>query len=318
MKLKPLSILAASMLLIAAAGCSGNKQNQTDTSAYANKAERVIAALNDPATDYVVVVSHRGDWRNYPENSLAAIESIIRMGVDVMELDLKLTSDSVLVLCHDHTIDRTTTGKGRVSDITYDSIASCYLKTAHNVATADHRMPTLREALEVCKDRIVVNIDQGFQYYDLVMRITDSLGVTNQMLIKGKKPMAYVDSIMGAYPEKMMYMPIIDINKPKGQTLFAEYIDSDTRPLAYEVCWQTPGAELDSCLAAIKKQDSKIWVNTLWPSLCGGPEAAMSDDYAYDHGAATYQKVLDLGASIIQTDRPEFLITYLRSIGRHD
>ena len=55
----------------------------------------MIAALNDPSTDYVVVVSHRGDWRNYPENSIAAIESVIRMGVDVMELDLKLTSDSV-------------------------------------------------------------------------------------------------------------------------------------------------------------------------------------------------------------------------------
>ncbi|WP_301024544.1 glycerophosphodiester phosphodiesterase family protein [Muribaculum sp.] len=299
------------------ASCSAGKSNDP-VKEYANRAERVIAALNDPSTDYVVVVSHRGDWRNYPENSIAAIESVIRMGVDVMELDLKLTSDSVLVLCHDHTIDRTTTGKGRVSEITGDSIASCFLKTAHNVATSTHRMPTLREALEVCKDRIVVNIDQGFQYYDLVMKITDSLGVTDQMLIKGKKPMAYVDSIMGAYPEKMMYMPIIDINKPKGQALFAEYIESGTVPLAYEVCWQKPGAELDSCLADIKKQNSKIWVNTLWPSLCGGVEEGMYDDYAYDNGAECYKKVLDLGASIIQTDRPDLLISYLKSIGRHD
>ncbi|WP_410521796.1 glycerophosphodiester phosphodiesterase family protein [Muribaculum intestinale] len=311
------NFIFAGLMAFSMAACSSGKSNEP-VKEYANWAERVIAALNDPSTDYVVVVSHRGDWRNYPENSIAAIESVIRMGVDVMELDLKLTSDSVLVLCHDHTIDRTTTGKGRVSDITYDSIASCYLKTAHNVATSNHRMPTLREALEVCKDRIVVNIDQGFQYYDLVMKITDSLGVTDQMLIKGKKPMAYVDSIMGAYPEKMMYMPIIDINKTKGQALFAEYIESGTVPLAYEVCWQTPGAELDSCLADIKKQNSKIWVNTLWPSLCGGDGAGMYDDYAYDNGAECYKKVLDLGASIIQTDRPELLISYLKSIGRHD
>ena len=304
------NFIFAGLMAFSMAACSSGKSNEP-VKEYANRAERVIAALNDPSTDYVVVVSHRGDWRNYPENSIAAIESVIRMGVDVMELDLKLTSDSVLVLCHDHTIDRTTTGKGRVSDITYDSIASCYLKTAHNVATPNHRMPTLREALEVCKDRIVVNIDQGFQYYDLVMKITDSLGVTDQMLIKGKKPMAYVDSIMGAYPEKMMYMPIIDINKTKGQALFAEYIESGTVPLAYEVCWQTPGAD-------IKKQNSKIWVNTLWPSLCGGDGAGMYDDYAYDNGAECYKKVLDLGASIIQTDRPELLISYLKSIGRHD
>lgn len=316
MKFNAKNLLVAATLVVAATGCTGNKQPAAPE--YANRAERVIAALNDPTTDYVVVVSHRGDWRNYPENSLAAIESVIRMGVDVMELDLKLTSDSVLVLCHDGKIDRTTTGKGRVCDITYDSINSCYLRTAHNVATDTYKMPTLREALEVCKDRIVVNIDQGFQYYDLVMQITEELGVTDQMLIKGKKAMTYVDSIMDAFPNRMMYMPIIDINKPQGQDLFAEYIESGTVPLAYEVCWQMPGEEIDNCLAEIKKQNSKIWVNTLWPSLCGGQVSELYDDYAYDHGAEYYQKVLDMGASIIQTDRPEFLINYLKSIGRHD
>ena len=106
------------------------------------------------------MASHRGDWRNYPENSIAAIESVIGMGVDIMELDLKLTKDSVLVLCHDHTIDRTTSGKGRVCDITYDSIRRCVLKTGHGVKTT-HRMPTLREALEVCKEMIVVNVYLG-------------------------------------------------------------------------------------------------------------------------------------------------------------
>ena len=68
--------------------------------------------LHDPSSDYVVVVAHRGDWRNYPENSLPAIESCIRMGVDVVEIDLKLTKDSVLVLSHDRTLNRCTTGSG--------------------------------------------------------------------------------------------------------------------------------------------------------------------------------------------------------------
>ena len=49
-------------------------------------------------------------------------------------------------------------------------------------------MPTLREALEVCKDRIVVNIDQGYEYYDLALAVTEELGVTDQVLIKGKRP----------------------------------------------------------------------------------------------------------------------------------
>lgn len=280
-------------------------------------AQRIVDEIHNPQSKYVVVVSHRGDWRDYPENSIPAIESIIRMGVDVMELDLKLTADSVLVLCHDGKIDRTTTGKGKVSDVTYDYIKSCFLKTGHNCITK-YKMPTLKEALAVCKDRIVVNIDQGYQYYDLVMAITEELGVTEQILIKGKKPVEFVEAQAKKYKHAMMYMPIIDINKPSGQQLFQQYLDKKIVPLAYEVCWQQTTPEVRKCLKDILAQGSKIWVNTLWPSLCGGEEACLYDDYAFEHGAEAYQKVLDLGTSIIQTDRPELLIGYLKKIGRHD
>ena len=75
------------------------------------RADRIVKELHDPSSNYVVVVAHRGDWRNYPENSLPAIESCIRMGVDVVEIDLKLTKDSVLVLSHDRTLNRCTTGR---------------------------------------------------------------------------------------------------------------------------------------------------------------------------------------------------------------
>lgn len=281
------------------------------------RAQKIVEAIHNPKTDYVVVVSHRGDWRNYPENSIAAIESVIRMGVDVMELDLKLTADSVLVLCHDQTIDRTTTGKGKVSDLTYDYIQSCFLKTAHNQPTT-HKMPTLKEALQACKDRIVVNIDQGYEFYDLIMPITEELGVTGQILIKGKRAVDAVEAQSRKYKHAMMYMPIIDINKPGGKKLFQQYMDKKVVPLAYEVCWQETNAEVENCMKSILSQGSKLWVNTLWPSLCGGEKACLYDDYAYDNGAETYRKVLDYGTSIIQTDRPEFLINYLKKIGRHD
>lgn len=76
----------------------------------------------------VIVVSHRADWRNFPENSLEAIESAIRMGVDVVELDLQRTKDGKLILMHDSKLDRTTTGKGKVSDWTLDSIKTLWLK----------------------------------------------------------------------------------------------------------------------------------------------------------------------------------------------
>ena len=263
----------------------------------------------------MLVASHRGDWRNYPENSIPAIESVIRMGVDIMELDLKLTKDSVLVLCHDHTIDRTTDGKGRVRDITYDSIRRCKLRRAHNVITDSLRMPTLREALEACKDRIVVNVDQGYEYYDLVLAVTEELGVTEQILIKGKRAPGVVAAKFAEHPRNMMYMPIIDILKPQGKALFAEYREKGIVPLAYEICWDRPAPEVEACMREVVAGGSKLWVNSLWASLCGG----LDDDRAFDGDpAAVYGQLVDMGATMIQTDRPELLISYLRSRGLHD
>jgi len=78
--------------------------------------EQLKELLLQPSKTYVMVVAHRGDWRKFPENSIPAIQSCIAMGVDMVEIDLAMTKDSVLILMHDKTLDRTTTGKGKVSD----------------------------------------------------------------------------------------------------------------------------------------------------------------------------------------------------------
>ena len=186
------------------------------------------------------------------------------------------------------------------------------LRTAHNQKT-DLRMPTLREALEVCKDRIVVNIDQGYEYYDLALAVTEELGVTDQVLIKGKRPAEVVAAKFAAYPHNMMYMPVIDILKPQGRELFEEYRKSEKQPLAYEVCWDEYTPEVEACMKRIVDGGSKLWVNSLWPSLCGG----LNDDRAFrGETEEVYGRLLDMGATIIQTDRPELLIRYLESKGR--
>ncbi len=297
------------LILCAAAGLWACSQPAAGP---ADKARFVCAELRNPSSPYVVVVSHRGDWRNWPENSIPAIESVIDMGVDIMELDLKLTKDSVLVLCHDKTIDRTTNGHGRVCDITYDSLRRCVLKTGHGVKTS-LRMPTLREALAVCKDRIVVNIDQGYEYYDLALAVTEELGVTDQVLIKGKRPVEIVAAKFAQHPHNMMYMPIIDILKPQGRELFEEYASKGVVPLAYEVCWNEYTPDVEACMRQVVAGGSKLWVNSLWDSLCGG----LSDDKAFAGSPdQVYGPLLDMGASIIQTDRPDLLICYLESQGR--
>ena len=301
--------LAAAAMVIAS--CAQQSQ-------YATRAEKILAEINDPNSDYVVVISHRGDWRNYPENSIPAIESIIRMGVDMMEMDVKMTKDSVLVLMHDKTIDRMTNGKGKVSDITYDSLMTFRMKRAHNVVTDSIKVPTLREALLCCKDRILVNVDHAYPYYKEIVELTEELGVTGQVLMKGKSNLDKVNEDMSKHEHNLLYMPIIDINKPKGQALFAEYQERGVVPMAYEVCWQYPGTEIDECIATIRKNGGKLWVNTIWASLCGG--YGNDDDAAFNAAdpADVYDQYIEKGFTMIQTDRPEMLIKYLRSIGRHD
>lgn len=302
------------MIFIAAICCMASCKEAAPQ--YANRAEMIAAQIHNPNSKYVVVACHRGDWRNYPENSIPAIESIIRMGADIMELDLKLTKDSVLVLSHDWTIDRCTNGKGRVSDYTLDELKQFRLRRAHGVTTDSLHICTLREALECCKDRICVNVDQGYEYYDMVLAITEELGVTDQILIKGKHSVATVAEKMASHEHNMMYMPIIDIQKEQGQKLFQEYMDTKTVPLAYEVCWKKLTPEVSDCFKKVVESGSKLWVNTIWGSLCG----YLDDDKALDCGdpAEVYDQVIALGASMIQTDRPEQLLNYLRKKGLHD
>ena len=283
---------------------------------YANRAEKLLAEINNPSSDYVMVASHRGDWRNYPENSLKAIESVINMGVDIVEIDLKMTKDSVLVLSHDKTIDRMFNGKGLVSDFTLDSLKTFRAKRAHNVATDSVRIATLEEALLLCKDRILVNLDHAWVYYDEALAVAEKLGVTHQILMKGARPHAVVEAKLASHKNNFMYMPIVSIDSPNGKKLFQQYKEMGVgTQIAYEICWRKTTNDVLDCMKTIVDGNSKVWVNTLWGSLCG----SLDDDAAFEKGPEEYYgKVVDMGATIIQTDRPQFLISYLRSRGLHD
>ena len=318
--MRNLWLFAAGLLCLVS--CGGN------ASRYANRAEAIAAQIHNPASDYVLVACHRGDWRNWPENSIPAIESVIEMGADVVEIDVQMTADSVLVLCHDSDVLRTTNFnivfKGqpdkspKVSDLTLAEIKQLSLYRMHRATPIDTlRMPTLKEALQCTKDRICVNIDKGWNYYDQCLAITEELGVTDQVLIKGRKSIEAVAAKEALHPHNMLYMPIVDIQKEKGAKLFNSYLDKGVVPLAYEICWQKEDGAFEQACEKIRKQGSKVWVNTIWPSLCGGNGG--DDDAAYiakDPGDV-YGRYLDNGVSMIQTDRPELLIGWLSKKGRH-
>src|SRR5687767_2762637 len=75
--------------------------------------------LLDPNGD-VMVAAHRAAHAKYPENSIDAIQEAIRLKVDIIEIDVKVSKDGVPFLMHDRTMDRTTNGKGDPEELTWD------------------------------------------------------------------------------------------------------------------------------------------------------------------------------------------------------
>lgn len=290
------------------------------TASAQNRAERILRELRNPQSDYVAVISHRGDWRNYPENSLEAINSAIEMGVDIIEMDIHRTADGVLVLCHDKTINRTTSGKGKIAEITYDSISRCCLRSGHGIKMPKYHMPTLAEALDVCRNRVMINIDKGYDYYDQILPMLEERNMVEQVIIKDKKAPAKIEATLAKHKHNMIYMPIINYTAKKWEkhsVLFDQYLASDLHPLAYEMCWDGTLKGEQKQFDRVLASGARLWINTLWDSLCGGEKHGYEDDRAVGHCDAIYGKVLKMGATMIQTDRPAMLIEYLNQKGRH-
>ena len=187
-----------------------------------SRTDKLLRELNNPKSDYVFVISHRADWRNFPENSLEAIESAIQMGVDIVELDVHRTADGELVVCHDKTIDRTTNGKGKISELTLEYIKSRNLRAGHRAVTR-YKMPTLAEALDACNGRVLINIDKGINYYDQILAMLVERNMVNQVIIKSGKAAAVMKEFFSKHDKNMLYMPIINYNEKswgKHEVLF--------------------------------------------------------------------------------------------------
>ena len=155
----------------------------TSIAVCAQRSKTLVKELNDFKSKKVLVVSHRGDWRNAPENSLQAFKNCIDMGVDMIEIDLHKTKDGQLVLMHDNTINRTTDGKGKVSDYTLAELKKLHLRNGMGRVTF-HQIPTLEEVLNLSKGKILINIDKGYDNFKDVYAMLEETGTTDSIVIK--------------------------------------------------------------------------------------------------------------------------------------
>jgi glycerophosphoryl diester phosphodiesterase len=109
----------------------------------------------------LLVIAHRGDSAHRPENTLAAFAGALEVGAELVELDVQLTGDGHAVVLHDATLDRTTSGRGRVMEQTLGEVraVSAGYPARFGEAYAGERVPTLAEALALLRGRARVMIE---------------------------------------------------------------------------------------------------------------------------------------------------------------
>ena len=100
----------------------------------------------------VEIVAHRGGAGMAPENSLTCIEKGIATGADIIEIDIRLTKDDIVVVCHDSNVKRTTDGKGKIEEMTFEEVRSVRILDLEGNPT-EERIPTLDEVLDLVDGR---------------------------------------------------------------------------------------------------------------------------------------------------------------------
>jgi glycerophosphoryl diester phosphodiesterase len=106
-----------------------------------------------------LLIGHRGYPARYPENTLASFEGAMQAGCDMIELDVTLTRDRKVVVIHDDTLDRTTTGTGPVRGHDLAEVKALDAGSWFGARFAAERVPELSEVMELTAGRCMLNIE---------------------------------------------------------------------------------------------------------------------------------------------------------------
>lgn len=121
-----------------------------------------------------LLCGHRGGaTRGFPENCIATFENTLKKIPAFFELDPRLTKDSVVIVMHDATLDRTTNGKGKISDHTWKELQQLKLKDPEGNITA-YTIPLLDDILQWAKGKTILMLDKkDVPLQTILQKITD-------------------------------------------------------------------------------------------------------------------------------------------------
>ena len=275
----------------------------------------ILKSLENQTDSVILVVSHRGDWRYAPENSLQAIQRCIDIGVDIIELDFRLTKDGHLVAMHDETVDRTTNGSGKVSELTLEEIKELRLKNGCGVRNSRQQVPTLEEVMLLVRGKILVNLDKTeSKWVREAYGVLKRTNTVDHAIFKGNDDLATMRAKYGALMDSIIYMPKLWY-KNEQVVSYRKAYESAIDPFIYEVLFDSEEALTFKMIPELKSEGDGFLAIALWDELCAGrtDEAALLDGPDESWGW-----LIEQGANAIMTDRPHELLKYLRKHGLHD
>ncbi|RZK90900.1 MAG: glycerophosphodiester phosphodiesterase family protein [Pedobacter sp.] len=281
-------------------------------SANAQNPSAKLAAVFNGNSKRILVAAHRGDWRNAPENSMQALLNSIEKGFDIMELDVKMTKDSQMVVMHDNTIDRTTNAKGKVSDYTLDEILKFKLKNGLGRVTT-HSIPTMKDMMLAAKGKIIINVDKGNDHLKQVFQILSETGTLSQAIVNVGDNVDYAKLKKDEnVPEQAYLMVVVNMKRNDFAAIASSYLPNKRSII--QAIFDTDSLESINAIPQIAKKQV-VWLNSLWPSLNGGHD----DDRAVEQNQKkeSWGWLIEKKPSILQTDRPSDLLIYLKKAGLH-
>ena len=238
----------------------------------------------------VIISGHRGGAaQRQPENSFEAMEETLRVTPAVFEIDVRITADGEAVLLHDTTLDRTTTGKGKIKDHNLDELRSFKRVNPEGQAT-EIAITTLEQAIAWSRGKTLMNLD-----------VKDVPMEKKASLVKKHNAFPYVIFTVHS-PEEAEFFYNYD-----PRSMFSAFIKTKEAFHAYdkaEIPWENI---LMAYVGPWSKPENKELYDLLHDK---GVRVMVSASSSYDkledptERARAYRKIIADGADILESDRP--------------
>lgn len=277
-----------------------------------NRVDTLLQYMHDGGkSKHVMIFAHRGNWRNSAENSIQAFQDCINEGLDGIEVDLQMTKDSVLVIMHDETLDRTTTGSGKVSDYTIDELRKLRLLNPIGVKTRQ-TIPTFEQVLLLAKDKILIQVDKWKAYGQQVADLAKKYNCERQIILRTTDNSKATKQKYGNLLDNLIVMPVLVCKGGKvDEENLQDFIKNYSSPVM-SFSFIREDYPILRKIKNLQEMGYRIWFNSLWDTFNAGHD----DELAVTDPDNSYGWLINHGANIIFSDNPILLKKYLIKINR--